>query len=60
MRISERVGQSVLIKLQRDLFRGYLRSDLRTTAGMHTGLMLNLCNSEAGRVMTAVTTFCFH
>ena len=59
MRISERVGQSVLIKLQRDLFRGYLRSDLRTTAGMHTGLMLNLCNSEAGRVMTAVTTFCF-
>ena len=59
MRISERVGQSVLIRLQRDLFRGYLRSELRTTAG-HTGLMLNLCNSEAGRVMTAVTTFCFH
>jgi subfamily B ATP-binding cassette protein MsbA len=59
MRISERVGQSVLIRLQRDLFRGYLRSDLRTTAGMHTGLMLNLCNSEAGRVMTAVTSFCF-
>ena len=60
MRISERVGQSVLIRLQRDLFRGYLRSELRTTAGLHTGLMLNLCNSEAGRVMTAVTTFCFH
>jgi ATP-binding cassette, subfamily B, bacterial MsbA len=59
MRISERVGQSVLIRLQRDLFRGYLRSELRTTAGLHTGLMLNLCNSEAGRVMTAVTTFCF-
>jgi subfamily B ATP-binding cassette protein MsbA len=59
MRISERVGQSVLIRLQRDLFRGFLRSELRTTAGIHTGLMLNLCNSEAGRVMTAVTTLCF-
>jgi subfamily B ATP-binding cassette protein MsbA len=58
-RIQERVSQAVLTHLQHDLFRGFLRSDLRSTAGMHTGLMLNLCNSEAGRAVTAATGVCF-
>ena len=58
-RIEERVGQAVLTHLQGDLFRGFLRADLRSTAGMHTGLMLNLCNSEAGRAVTAATGICF-
>ena len=58
-RIQERVSQAVLTHLQGDLFRGFLRSDLRSTAGMHTGLMLNLCNSEAGRAVTAATGVCF-
>ena len=57
--IQERVSQAVLTHLQRDLFRGFLRSDLRSTAGMHTGLMLNLCNSEASRAVTAATGVCF-
>jgi ATP-binding cassette, subfamily B, bacterial MsbA len=58
-RIEERVGQAVLTRLQGDLFRGFLHSDLRSTARMHTGLMLNLCNSEAGRAVTAATGVCF-
>jgi ATP-binding cassette, subfamily B, bacterial MsbA len=58
-RIQERVSQAVLTHLQRDLFRGFLCSDLRSTAGMHTGLMLNLCNSEASRAVTAATGLCF-
>jgi ATP-binding cassette, subfamily B, bacterial MsbA len=58
-RIEERVGQAVLTHLQGDLFRDFLHSDLRSTAEMHTGLMLNLCNSEAGRAVTAATTVCF-
>ncbi len=58
-RIQERVSQAVLTHLQHDLFRGFLRSDLRSTAGMHTGLMLNLCNSEASRAVTAATGLCF-
>jgi ATP-binding cassette, subfamily B, bacterial MsbA len=58
-RIEERVGQAVLIRLQGDLFRGFLHSDLRSTARMHTGMMLNLCNSEAGRAVTAATGICF-
>jgi subfamily B ATP-binding cassette protein MsbA len=58
-RIEERVSQAVLTHLQGDLFRGFLHSDLRSTAGMHTGLMLNLCNSEASRAVTAATSVCF-
>jgi subfamily B ATP-binding cassette protein MsbA len=58
-RIEERVGQAVLTQLQGDLFRGFLHSDLRSTARMHTGLMLNLCNSETGRAVTAATGVCF-
>jgi len=58
-RIEERVGQAVLTHLQGDLFRSFLHSDLRSTARMHTGLMLNLCNSEAGRAVTAATGVCF-
>ena len=58
-RIEERVGQAVLTHLQGDLFRSFLQSDLRSTSGMHTGLMLNLCNSEAGRAVTAATGVCF-
>jgi subfamily B ATP-binding cassette protein MsbA len=58
-RIEERVGQAVLTNLQGDLFRGFLHSDLRSTARMHTGLMLNLCNSEAGRAVSAATGVCF-
>ena len=58
-RIEERVSQAVLTQLQGDLFRGFLRSDLRSTAGMHTGLMLNLCNNEVGRAVTAATGVCF-
>jgi subfamily B ATP-binding cassette protein MsbA len=58
-RIEERVGQGVLTNLQGDLFHGFLHSDLRSTARMHTGLMLNLCNSESGRAVTAATGVCF-
>jgi subfamily B ATP-binding cassette protein MsbA len=58
-RIEERVGQTVLTDMQGDLLRGFLQSDLRSTAGMHTGAMLNLCNSEVGRAATAATGVCF-
>jgi subfamily B ATP-binding cassette protein MsbA len=58
-RIEERVSQAVLTHIQRDLFRGFLRSDLRSTAGMHTGLMLSLCNNEVSRAVTAAIGVCF-
>ena len=58
-KIAETVGQRVLTGLQRDLFRSFLRNDLKNTAHTHTGVMISLTTSEAGRAMIGVTTLLF-